>query len=45
VSRRLTTLVGLLVRTALWCRWCRLRSSDEVLSSFVGSDVEVCFPE
>jgi hypothetical protein len=37
----LPTFVGLLVRVALWCRWCRLRSSDEVLSSFVGGDVEV----
>jgi hypothetical protein len=41
----LPTLVGLLVRVASWCRRCRLRSSDEVLSPFVGSDVEVCFPE
>jgi hypothetical protein len=39
------TLVGLLVRVASWCRRCRLCSSDEVLSSFVGGDVEVCFPE
>jgi hypothetical protein len=41
----LPTLVGLLVRVESWCRRCRLCSSDEVLSSFVGSDVEVCFPE
>jgi hypothetical protein len=41
----LPTLVGLLVRVASWCRWCRFRSSDEVLSSFVGSDVEVRFLE
>jgi hypothetical protein len=41
----LPRLVGLLVRVASWCRRCRLRSSDEVLSPFVGSDVEVCFPE
>jgi hypothetical protein len=41
----LPTLVGLLVRVASWCRRCRLRSSDEVLSLFVGGDVEVCFPE
>jgi hypothetical protein len=41
----LPTLVGLLVRVALWCRRCRLCSSDEVLSSFVGGDVEVRFPE
>jgi hypothetical protein len=37
--------VGLLVRIASWCCWCRLRSSDEVLSSLVGDDVEVGFPE
>jgi hypothetical protein len=41
----LPTLVGLLVRVASWCRWCRLRFSDEVLSSFVSGDVEVRFPE
>jgi hypothetical protein len=41
----LPTLVGLLVRVASWCRRCRLCSSDEVLSSFVGCDVEVRFPE
>jgi hypothetical protein len=41
----LQTLVGLLVRVASCCRRCRLCSSDEVLSSFVGGDVEVCFPE
>jgi hypothetical protein len=41
----LPTLVGLLVRVASWCRWCRLCSSDEVLSPFVGGDVEVRFPE
>jgi hypothetical protein len=41
----LPTLVGLLVRIALWCRRCRLCSSDEVLSSFVGGNVEVGFPE
>jgi hypothetical protein len=41
----LPTLVGLLVRVASWCRWCRFRSSDEVLSSFVGGDVEVRFSE
>jgi hypothetical protein len=39
------TFVGLLVRVALRCRWRRLRSSDEVLSSFVGGDVEVGFSE
>jgi hypothetical protein len=41
----LPTLVRLLVRVASWCRRCRLRSSNEVLSPFVGDDVEVCFPE
>jgi hypothetical protein len=41
----LPTLVGLLVRDASRCRWCWLRSSDEVLSSLVGDDVEVGFPE
>jgi hypothetical protein len=41
----LPTLVGLLVRVASWCRRCRLRSSDEVLSPFISGDVEVCFPE
>jgi hypothetical protein len=39
------TFVGLLVRVASRCRRCRFFSSDEVLSSFVGSDVEVGFPE
>jgi hypothetical protein len=39
------TFVGLLVRVASQCRRCRLCSSDEVLSSFVGGDVEVGFPE
>jgi hypothetical protein len=41
----LPALVGLLVRVASQCRWRRLRSSDEVLSSFVGGDVEVGFLE
>jgi hypothetical protein len=41
----LPTLVGLLVRVASRCRWCWLRSSDEVLSSLVGGDVEVGFSE
>jgi hypothetical protein len=41
----LPTFVGLLVRVALRCRRCRLCSSDEVLSSFVGSDIEVGFLE
>jgi hypothetical protein len=41
----LPMFVGLLVRVASRCRRCRLCSSDEVLSSFVGGDVEVGFPE
>jgi hypothetical protein len=41
----LPTFVGLLVRVASRRRRCRLCSSDEVLSSFVGGDVEVGFPE
>jgi hypothetical protein len=39
----LPTLVGLLVCVAPWCWWRGFCSSDEVLSSFVGSDVEVHF--
>jgi hypothetical protein len=41
----LPSFVGLLVRVASWCCRCRLCSSDEVLGSFVGGDVEVGFPE
>jgi hypothetical protein len=41
----LPAFVGLLVCIVSRCCWCRLRSSDEVLSSLVGSDVEVGFPE
>jgi hypothetical protein len=41
----LPMFVGLLVRVASRCCRCRLCSSDEVLSSFVGGDVEVGFPE
>jgi hypothetical protein len=41
----LPTLVGLLIRVASRCHWCWLHSSDEVLSSLVGGDVEVSFPE
>jgi hypothetical protein len=41
----LPTLVGLLIRVASRCRWCWLYSSDEVLSSLVGGDVEVGFSE
>jgi hypothetical protein len=39
----LPTLIGLLVRVAPWCGWCRFCSPDEVLSLFVSSDVEVRF--
>jgi hypothetical protein len=41
----LPAFVGLLVRVASWCYGRRLRFSDEVLSSLVGGDVEVGFPE
>jgi hypothetical protein len=41
----LPTLVGLLVHVTSWCRWCRLCSSDEILSPFVDGDVEVCLLE
>jgi hypothetical protein len=41
----LPAFVGLLVRVASWCCRCRLCSSDKVLSSFIGGDVEVGFPE
>jgi hypothetical protein len=34
--------VRLLVRVAPWCRWCRFRTSDEVLGLLVSGDVEVC---
>jgi hypothetical protein len=37
----LPALVGLLVRVALWCGWSGLRSSDEVLGTFISGDVEV----
>jgi hypothetical protein len=37
--------VGLLIRVASRCRRRRFCSSDEVLSPFVGGDVEVGFPE
>jgi hypothetical protein len=37
--------VGLLVHVTSWCYWCGLCSSDEVLGSLVGGDVEVGFPE
>jgi hypothetical protein len=41
----LPAFVGLLVRVASWCCRCGLRSPDEVLSSLVGGDVKVGFPE
>jgi hypothetical protein len=41
----LPTLVSLLVRVMPRCRRSRLRSPDEVLSPFVGGDVDICFPE
>jgi hypothetical protein len=41
----LPAFVGLLGRVASWCCRCGLRSSDEVLGSLVGDDVEVGFPE
>jgi hypothetical protein len=41
----LPMLVGQLVRVVSRCRWCWLHSSDEVLSSLIGGDVEVGFPE
>jgi hypothetical protein len=33
--------VGLRVRVAPRCRWCRFRSSDDVLGPLVSGDVEV----
>jgi hypothetical protein len=41
----LPALVGLQVRVAPWHGRSRLRSSDEVLGTFIGGDVEVCFPK
>jgi hypothetical protein len=41
----LPTLVGLLIPVASRCRWCWFYSSNEVLSSLVGGDVEVGFSE
>jgi hypothetical protein len=41
----LPTFVGLLVRIASRCCRRRFCSSDEILSSFIGGDVEVGFPE
>jgi hypothetical protein len=41
----LLAFVGWLVRVASWGCRCRLCSSDEVLSSLVGGDVEVGFLE
>jgi hypothetical protein len=39
----LPTPIGLLVHIASGHRWCRFRSSDEVLGPLVSGDVEVCF--
>jgi hypothetical protein len=41
----LPALVGLLVRVVPWCGRSRLRSSDEVMGTFIGGDVEVRLPE
>jgi hypothetical protein len=41
----LPAFVGLLVRVTSWCCRCWLCSSDEVLSLFVGGDVEVSLLE
>ena len=41
----LPAFVGSLVRVASRCCRCGLCSSDEVLSSVIGGDVEVGFPE
>jgi hypothetical protein len=41
----LPALVNLLVRIAPWCGWSGLSSSDEVLGTFIGGDVEVRLPE
>jgi hypothetical protein len=41
----LPALVGLLVRVTSWRRWSRLHSPDEVLSPFIGGNVEVHLPE
>jgi hypothetical protein len=41
----LPTLIGLLVCVTPRCRRSKLRSLDEVLSPFIGGDVEVRFPK
>jgi hypothetical protein len=41
----LPALVSLLVCVMPWCRWSRLHSIDEVMSPFVGGDVEIRLPE
>jgi hypothetical protein len=41
----LPALVSLLVRVAPWHGRSQLRSSDEVLGTFIGGDVEVCHPK
>jgi hypothetical protein len=45
VRSLLLAFVGLLVRVTSRCCRCGLCSSDEVLGSLVGGDVEVGFPE
>jgi hypothetical protein len=41
----LPTLIGLLVCVTPQCRQSKLHPPDEVLSPFVGGDLEVRFPE
>jgi hypothetical protein len=41
----LPALVGLLVHVAPWCGWSGLHSSNEVLGTLIGGDVEVRLPE
>jgi hypothetical protein len=38
-------LVLLLAGFHLWDRWCGLRLTDEVPSTLVGGDIDVCFSE
>jgi hypothetical protein len=38
-------LVSLLVRVTPWCGWSGLHSSDEVLGTLIGGDVEIRLPE
>jgi hypothetical protein len=41
----LLVLVDLLVRVAPWCGRSRLHSSNEVLGTFIGGDVDMRLPE